>query len=63
MTAGNRQKKLFSTPAKAVVTVLLFLGVTLCSVFGLLFLQLMNVSGGDPIAYGGEVPYLSLIHI
>ena len=57
MTAGNRQKKLFSTPAKAVVTVLLFLGVTLCSVFGLLFLQLMNVSGGDPIAYGGEVPY------
>ena len=28
------KKKLFSTPAKAVVTVLLFLGVTLCSVFG-----------------------------
>ena len=57
MTADNGQKKLFSVPAKVLATVLLFAGTAMCSVFGMLFLQLADVCGGDPIADSGEDGY------
>ena len=57
MTEECRRRRLFSSPMKVLVTVLLYLGIAMSSVSGMLFLQLMEVSGGDPITVSDGSPY------
>lgn len=50
METEDRKKRLYSAPAKVTVTVLLFLGALLCTIFGSAFLRLATLGSGDPTA-------------